>query len=437
MRLDHVSTILKREYLTRVKSRGFWIATLVLPVAMAAIVVLPSVIAMKSRGSLRLAVVDELGGVAADLERRLAAPLAAPADGAEALAAGSSPDQRSAISIEAVELTADATALRAELDRRVLAGEVDAWIWISAAGLERDEVEYHAESVSNFMTQERLERALSRAVAQRRLEREGFDVERVTRLVRGVELETVRISETGSRKEAGLAGFFLAYFLFFLLYTVVAIYGQQVMNGVLEEKSSRIVEVLISTVRPSELMVGKLAGIGLAGLTQLGIWMVTMLALSTPGVLGAMMVAGGRLPTVSAGLVVHFLLLFLLGFFLFSSLYATVGAATNNAQEAQQFAGIVVPFLVAPVFFMVPVINDPDSTLSVVASLVPPFTPLLMMLRIAVKTPPAWQILLGYLLTAGFVAGLVWVCARIYRVGILMYGKKPTFGELWRWLRHA
>jgi len=287
------------------------------------------------------------------------------------------------------------------------------------------------------MTQERLERALSRAVAQRRLEREGFDVERVTRRVRGVELETVRISETGSRKEAGLAGFFLAYFLFFLLYTVVAIYGQQVMNGVLEEKSSRIVEVLISTVRPSELMVGKLAGIGLAGLTQLGVWMVTMLALSTPGVLGAMMVAGGRLPTVSAGLVVHFLLLFLLGFFLFSSLYATVGAATNNAQEAQQFAGIVVPFLVAPVFFMVPVINDPDSTLSVVASLVPPFTPLLMMLRIAVKTPPAWQILLGYLLTAGFVAGLVWVCARIYRVGILMYGKKPTFAELWRWLRHA
>jgi ABC-2 type transport system permease protein len=106
-------------------------------------------------------------------------------------------------------------------------------------------------------------------------------------------------------------------------------------------------------------------------------------------------------------------------------------------QEAQQFTGVVLPLLIGPVLFLMPVINDPDSTLSVVLSLVPPFTPLLMMLRIAVKTPPLWQILLGYLLTGGFVAGLVWLCARIYRVGILMYGKKPTFAELGRWIRHA
>ena len=114
-----------------------------------------------------------------------------------------------------------------------------------------------------------------------------------------------------------------------------------------------------------------------------------------------------------------------------------IGAATNNTQEAQQFAGIVIPLLVGPVLFMMPVINDPDSTLSVVLSLLPPFTPLLMMLRIAVKMPPLWQILAGYLLTGAFVAGLVWLCARIYRVGILMYGKKPTFAELWRWIRYA
>ena len=236
-----------------------------------------------------------------------------------------------------------------------------------------------------------------------------------------------------------MAGFFLAYFLFFLLYTVVAIYGQQVMNGVLEEKNTRIVEVLIATVRPLELMVGKLAGIGAAGLTQLAVWMVAMFVLSAPGLLGALALGGGgfQIPPVTAPLVVHFLLLFLLGFFLFSSLYAAIGAATNNAQEAQQFAGIVIPFLVGPVLFMMPVINDPDSTLSTVLSLLPPFTPLLMMLRIAVKMPPLWQILAGYVLTAAFVAGLVWLCARIYRVGILMYGKKPTFAELGRWIRYS
>ncbi len=437
MQLDHVVTILKREYLTRVKSKGFWIATLILPLFMAAVVVLPSLIAMKAKASLRLAVVDELGGVTAPLEQRLSRRERA-AEGATESVVADEKGEAASFMIENVEVGADAEVVRARLDERVLAGEIDAWIWISPAGLDDDIVEYHAESVSNFITQGRLENALSRVISERRLELEGLDVERVSKLTRGVDLETVKVSKEGSRKEAGMAGFFLAYFLFFLLYTVVAIYGQQVMNGVLEEKTSRIVEVLMATVRPSELLVGKLAGIGLAGLTQLGVWMATMLVLSTPGLIGAMAFAGsGQLPTISAALVVHFLLLFLLGFFLFSALYAAIGSAINNTQEAQQFAGIVLPLLIAPVFFMMPVINDPDSTLAVVLSLIPPFTPLLMMLRIAVKMPPLWQLLLGYVLTASFVAVLIWGCARIYRVGILMYGKKPTFGELWRWLRRA
>lgn len=372
MRLDHVTTILKREYLSRVKSKGFWIATLILPLVMASVVILPSLIAMKAKASLRLAVVDELGGIVPALEARLSKRSAPPAETNEKPFEDRS-EASASFRIEAVAPSADLEALRAELDRRVLAKEIDAWIWISPAGLEKDEVEYHAESVSNFITQGRLENALSRVISERRLELEGLDVERVSKLTRGVDLETVRVSEEGSRKEAGMAGFFLAYFLFFLLYTVVAIYGQQVMNGVLEEKTSRIVEVLMATVRPSELLLGKLSGIGLAGLTQLGVWMVTLLLLSTPGVLGAMAFAGGtQLPTVSAALIVHFLLLFVLGFFLFSALYAAIGSAINNPQEAQQFAGIVLPFLVAPVFFMMPVINDPDSTLSVLLSLFPP-----------------------------------------------------------------
>jgi len=436
MRPDHVTTILKREYLTRIKSRGFWIATLILPLAMAALVVLPSLIALKSQAKLRMAVVDELGGVASRLEERLARR---EHPGTEAEPFDQRRAETASFKVEALTPGSDPAARRAELDRRVLAGEIDAWLWISAAGLESGKIEYHAESVSNFITQGQLERALSELVAETRLTRAGHDAAEIAALTRDVDLDTVRVSQEGSRQEAGMAGFFLAYFLFFLLYTVVAIYGQQVMNGVLEEKNNRIVEVLIATVRPLELMVGKLAGIGAAGLTQLAVWMVAMLVLSAPGLLGALAIGGGgfQIPPVTPALVVHFLLLFLLGFFLFASLYAAIGAATNNTQEAQQFAGIVIPFLVGPVLFMMPVINDPDSTLAVVLSLLPPFTPLLMMLRIAVKMPPLWQILAGYVLTAAFVAGLVWLCARIYRVGILMYGKKPTFAELWRWIRYA
>ncbi|MEK7424611.1 MAG: ABC transporter permease, partial [Actinomycetota bacterium] len=296
----------------------------------------------------------------------------------------------------------DREALRAKLDRRVLGGEIDAWLWISSAGLAKDVIEYHAESVSNFMTQSRLSHVLSRVVADSRLAQAGLDSARVAELTRDVDLQTVRVSEAGSREEAGMAGFFLAYFLFFLLYMVVMLYGQQVLNGVLEEKSSRIVEVLLASVRPLELLVGKLLGIGAAGMTQLGIWLATMVALSAPAVMTALAIApaGAQLPRVGAPLVVHFLVLFLLGFGIFATLYAAVGAATNNIQEAQQYAGFIVIFLIVPMFLIIPIINDPDSTLAVVMSMIPFFTPLLMMLRIAVMMPPIWLILGSYVLTA-------------------------------------
>lgn len=234
-----------------------------------------------------------------------------------------------------------------------------------------------------------------------------------------------------------MSGFLLAYLLFFLLYLVVAIYGGLVMNGVLEEKSSRIVEVLLATTTPKELLYGKLFGIGAAGLTQLAVWVTAIALLTAPGVASALAFGDGVIPQVAPMVLVHFLFHFLLGFFLFAAMYAAIGAATNSVQEAQPLTGIVVPFLIAPMLFMVTVINDPDSTLAVVLSLIPTFTPLLMMLRIAVKSPPLWQIALGYALTTLFVVALMAACARVYRIGILMYGKRPTFGELARWIRRA
>ena len=438
MRTEAVWTVAKREYLTRIKSKGFWIATLLLPIAMAALTILPSLIAMKSKASHRLAVVDEVGG----LGEKVAAGLGRAEQGGMDKLAGVERDREPEMAEVKVELVAprpDREALRKALDRRVLGGEIDAWLWISNEGLEKDEIEYHAESVSNFMTQSRLSRVLSRVVADSRLAGAGIDSVKVAELTREVELQTVRVSEQGSREEAGMAGFFLAYFLFFLLYMVVMLYGQQVLNGVLEEKSSRIVEVLLASVRPLELMVGKLVGIGAVGLTQLGIWLVTMVTLSAPAVMTALAISpdGAQLPRVGATLMLHFLTLFLLGFGIFATLYAAVGAATNNIQEAQQYAGFIVIFLIVPMFLIIPIINDPDSTLAVVMSMLPFFTPLLMMLRIAVKMPPLWQILGSYALTAATVVLLVWICARIYRIGILMYGKKPTFQELWRWIRYS
>jgi ABC-2 type transport system permease protein len=184
---------------------------------------------------------------------------------------------------------------------------------------------------------------------------------------------------------------------------------------------------------------GKLVGICCLGLTQIAIWFATLIALTAPGVIAsiAFLPAGMHLPTVTLLLAVNFAIYFVLGFLVFASFYAAIGAAFNNVQEAQQVAAFVVFFLIAPLFLMFRIVNDPDSTLAVVSSLIPPFTPLLMMLRIALQPPPAWQVLLSYVLTLAFLWGMIWLAARIYRTGILMYGKKPTIQEIWRWVRYA
>ena len=252
-------------------------------------------------------------------------------------------------------------------------------------------------------------------------------------------LATVKVSERGSRAEAGEAGFFVAYGLFFLLYMVLLIWGQQVLQGVLEEKGSRVVEVVASAARPFDLMMGKLLGIGAAALTQFGVWMATAVALTAPQVLGmlSLLPADVGLPEVRVEQVVLVVAFFLLGFFVYSSMYAAVGAAFENLQDAQNMVFIPTMSIVLPIFFMFPVINDSNSTLSVIVSLVPLLTPILMPLRIAVEMPPWWQLALALVLTAGFVVLMVKLAARVYRVGILMYGKKPTVKELWRWLRYA
>lgn len=426
MRLRAVKTITKREYLARIRTKAFWISTIALPVMMAAWSILPGLMIAKTKARQHLGVVDATDRIAGPLTEKLE-------EWAERTA------QQVSFEIEVLETGPDPEAQRAELDQRVLDDEIAAWLWIDQALLDEDRVEYHAESVANIITQETLASALSAVVREVRLQEAGYDAEAIAELSRSIDLQTVRLSAEGSREEGGLGGLALAFGLFMILYMTTLIYGQQVMHGVLEEKSSRVVEVVLSAAQPMELMAGKLIGICLIGLTQLGIWLGTAAVLTAPGFVAAMafMPEGVTLPTLSLTLVAHFLCLFLLGYFFYATFYAMIGSAFDNVQDAQQMAGVGIIFVVLPWIFFIPVLNDPDSTLSVVTSLIPVFTPFLMMLRIAVKMPPAWQIALGYFLTLALCIGMIWLCARVYRTGILMYGKKPTFKELWRWMRYA
>lgn len=426
MRLDKMLVLARREYLVRVKTKGFWIALLALPLFMGAIFVVPTLLIAKTRAELALTLVDATGrglgaAVAADVAER----------GEESAMAN--------VEIAVVPAAADREAQAAELDRRLVGEEIDAWIALDEATLAEGRAEYRGRSVSNTLTQRLIERAISSAVREARLADAGYDPAEVAALIEDVELATVRVSESGSRAEAGEAGFAIAYGLFFLLYMVLLIWGQQVLNGVLEEKSSRVVEVIASAARPFDLMMGKLLGIGGAALTQLAVWMVCIAALTAPAVVQSMafLPEDAGLPEIGVAHVLWVLVFFVLGFFVYSTMYAAVGAAFENLQDAQNMVFLPTFSIVLPVFFIIPVINDSDSMLAVVLSLIPLMTPILMPLRIAVEMPPWWQLLLGAAITGGFVVLMVWLAARVYRVGILMYGKKPTVKELWRWMRYA
>jgi ABC-2 type transport system permease protein len=441
MRLDNVVVVVKREYLQRAKTKVFWITTLILPLFVVALSVLPALLLSKSKANQKIVVVDETGKLGAPLVTKLnAGGGKKPKEPKEPAKARRRDDAGLAtFQATAEPLAADWKAQRAALDRRVLDKEIDAWIWIRPGVFQEERVEYHARSVSNVFTQESLRDELSTIVRQERFRQAGIDPQRVEELSESVRLDPQKVSEKGSRSEGSMGAAALAMVMFFMLYVSIIMWGQQVMQGVLEEKSSRVIEVVLSAVTPFDLMLGKLLGICLLGLTQLAIWLATLMVVTAPGVIATMafLPPGVSFPTLSPAILINFVLLFILGFLAYATLYAAIGASFNNVQEAQQASGVAIIFVVTPVMIMYPVINDPNSTMATVLSLIPMFTPLLMPLRIAIDMPPVWQLALAYALTIGFVIGMIWICAKIYRVGVLMYGKKPTFQEIWKWTRYA
>jgi ABC-2 type transport system permease protein len=439
MRLDNIFVVLKREYLSRVKNKGFWIATLAVPLFASAVTILPTLLISKSHTSQTIVVVDATGkGAGEALKAQMAKPREKEKGAAPSRRLGKGDSRLADFTIETQTPAADPQAQRKELDARVRQGKADAWMWLGPGVLKDEAAEYHARNTTNFITQDTLRGDLSEVVRRIRLREAGIDPARMEELTKRVELDAQQVPGTGT-SGGGVAGLIFAVVLFFLLYMSILMWGQQVMTGVLEEKGTRVIEVLISAITPFELMMGKLLGICLVGMTQLAIWLGTVLVLTAPGIVAtlAFLPAGVTMPTLTIGMTLNLAFLFILGFFAYATFYAAIGASFNNLQEAQQVASIAVVFIVAPVMVLNQIINDPSSTMAVAMSLFPLFTPLIMPLRIAIEMPPAWQLALAYALTLAFVIGMIWICSRIYRVGILMYGKKPTIQEIWRWAWYA
>ena len=223
-----------------------------------------------------------------------------------------------------------------------------------------------------------------------------------------------------------------------MIYITLTIYGQVIMGAVVEEKETRIAEILFSSARPFELMLGKLVGVGLAGLTQLGIWvgsLVALIAFLTTQADTSQLFSS--LPNITPLMIAYFFVFFIVGYFIYASIYALIGSMVTTAQEGGQFALPVIMILLTGFYFCFAVIRDPNSSVSFWVSIAPFLAPMTMPVRILAEMPPFWQIGLSVILNCLTIAGLVWLAARVYRVGMLMYGKRATIPEVWKWIRQA
>jgi ABC-2 type transport system permease protein len=418
--------IVRREYLERVRTKAFWIATLLIPVFFLALFMVQIAAMKRSSGERKLAIVDLTG--------RFAAPLAKELADQERSRAGTQRSQGVHWIIQELPVTGTLESTKTALQKEVLAKKLNGYLILDPVKLQNAEVEYYSSTVSEIAAMNQLESALTRVRLRQKISERGLPASLGTELEKGVDLKAFKVTEKGTAEERG-AGLIVAIVLFFLMYGTFFMYGYQVMRGVIEEKSNRIVEIIIASVRPTELMLGKILGIGLVGLTQYFVWSLVAANLSILGIAGAM-ASGVGVPQVPLSMLGFFMLFFLLGYFLYASVYTAIAAPFNTDQEAQQLAAIPMILIISGIAVYPAVMNNPSGPVALFFSLFPFTSSLTMFFRTALSDPPAWQILVSVGLSVATTTALTWFAGRIYRVGILMYGKKPTIPEILRWVRY-
>lgn len=417
--------IVKREYITRVRTKAFVVGTILLPLFTIGIFAFQIFMATRQADhTLKIAILDEVGGLASGITQGLTEKLR-----------NGQPAFQVVKSIEPSKSNA-----KEELRAQIQKGQLDAYLLIpkEAAGGETA-AEFHTKNPGDMTMTGSLNRAVSGAVIALRLEERGIRLSDVGRVIRGVDIKLIKVTEQGESEEKG-ESFLAAIILGMLLYVTLIIYGVATMRSVMEEKSTRIIEILVASARPFHLLSGKILGVAAVALTQYTIWGITAGLVTAYGAAMASMVRpGASLPQIHlpTAWLIYLGAFFLAGYLLYASLYAAVGAMVSTEQEAQALQTplslmIVVSFLLFNV-----ILHNPNSTLSVVLSIIPFLSPILMMLRIAIQTPPAWQIGLALAFSVITTLGVVQLSAKIYRVGVLMYGKRPSVVELLRWLRYS
>ncbi|WP_103665746.1 ABC transporter permease [Gracilimonas amylolytica] len=427
MSLHKIWLVLKREYLTRVKSKSFIIITALTPLAFVAfmgIIVFISI--SETEVEKRIGILDETDVL---VERLVELNETRYFD----------------VSDREIE----------ELRDEVMAGELDGYIVLSDSVIEHSKsptLVHGGSGGLSFLSAVRSD--LREAVREERLTRQNVSDEIRDIFDTRTGLEAIKLTEEGESEDNTVFASALGFVLGLLIFFGIFFYGALLMRSVIEEKTNRVLEVIASSVKPIELMFGKLFGVLSIALTQFGIWILFYTGLSIAAAPIAAMIVDAQMDSlpeeaaseafdpamldnlvIEPAIFIYFLLFFFLGFLIYSALFAAIGAAVDNEQDTQQFMPIVgLPIFIA-YFLNTKVMQAPDSSLSIFVSIFPLTSPINMISRIASTSVPAWQIIVSILLMILTFFGIMWLAARIYRVGILMYGKKPSFKDLAKWIR--
>ncbi|HYI08748.1 MAG TPA: ABC transporter permease [Thermoanaerobaculia bacterium] len=438
--MNKLFAVLKREYLQAVRRKMFIIMTVLLPFLMAAAFVVPSMVMVRGLGKKHIVIIDGTGQLKTAFERPdESTPTPSPEMNPRQAELPQSLELQYISQANVQDIEAVAKPYLDRLSAEDDAQRLDGVFVIPANAFESDKhpMKYYSRSSADFMTQERLGRMANRSIRSQRLEARGMTAAEIEKLVTNTDVEGVQVSKGGEQTKGGSATLFLGLIFGFLLTMPSFIYGMEVMRGIIQEKNDRVVEVLISSMTPRQLLSGKILGIAAVGLTQISVWLLMIGAVAGFGAATAAQAGIDVSQYLRISTFVYFIVFFVLAYLTNVCVYAVAGSVCNSDREAQQLIGPIGMIMMLPLFLLGPLITNPDSPFFVTLSMLPVFGPVTMFVRTLVAGPPITQILTTLVVSTVTVMVFLWATAKIFRLGILSYGKRPTIPELMRWIRVA
>jgi len=410
-----ILVIARWEYVERVKSKMFLVSLLLMPLLMLSMGILPGMFAGgEDSGTRVIGVIDLYGNLTIPFADRLQHTYMNEDGNALYVV-------RPLTALEHVDLE----TARQEADAIVRTHEIDGYCLFIARSLGGILLEYRSNNPTDFHTAGRIEETVRSIVFEQTLARVGLKPQIAEELKSSVTVRTSHISGDGTPEMGFLDMFFSAYVFLMMLFFMILSSGQLLVRSVIEEKSNRIVELLVSSCSSTELMAGKVLGLSGLGFTQMAVW----------GLIGLLLSATLDVPPVQAGDALLFVLYFILGYLLYAAIFIGVGSPASTEQEAQQLTGYLVFILVVPLVLTIPAIQHPDATWISVLTYFPLLTPTMMALRLSIGSPSLWEILLTVAIMLVSIYGAMVAAGRIFRIAILSTGKRPGLGEILRWAR--